>query len=95
LIEADRVAEHVLSELGEVRPEDFEIPEDIVAALQANSDAWANWLAFAPAYRRIRAAYVDWARDRGEEFEKRLRTLVELTARGNSAVGMAFSRGDP
>jgi uncharacterized protein YdeI (YjbR/CyaY-like superfamily) len=82
LIEADRVAEHVLSELGEVRPEDFEIPEDIVAALQANSDAWANWLEFTPAYRRIRAAYVDWARDRGEEFEKRLRTLVERTAQG-------------
>lgn len=82
LIEAGRAAEHVVSDLGEVRPEDFEIPEDIVAALQANADAWGNWLELTPAYRRIRAAYVDHARDRGEEFDKRLRVLVERTARG-------------
>jgi uncharacterized protein YdeI (YjbR/CyaY-like superfamily) len=82
LIEANRVADHVLAELGDVRAEDFEIPDDITAALEANPDAWANWLEFPPAYRRIRAAYVDWARDRDEEFEKRLRTLVERTAKG-------------
>ena len=82
LIEAGRVASHVLADLGDVRPEDFEIPDDIAAALEANADAWANWMDFSPAYRRIRAAYVDWARDRGEEFEKRLRTLVERTATG-------------
>ncbi len=69
-------------DLGDVRPEDFEIPDDIAAALEANADAWANWMDFTPAYRRIRAAYVVWARDRGEEFEKRLRTLVERTAKG-------------
>lgn len=83
LIEAGRVADHVLAELGDVRPEDFKVPDDITAALRASEDAWTNWQEFAPAYRRIRAAYVDWARDRGEEFEKRLRTLVERTAKGS------------
>lgn len=82
LIEAGRVTDHVLAELGDVRPEDYEIPDDITAALQASEDAWTNWQEFAPEYRRIRAAYVDLARDRGEEFEKRLRTLVERTAKG-------------
>lgn len=83
LIEAGRVADHVLAERGDVRPEDFEIPDDITAALQAREDAWTNWQAFAPAYRRIRAAYVDGSRDRGEAFEKRLRTLVERTGKGS------------
>ena len=71
-----------LADLGDVRPEDFEIPDDIAAALEANADAWANWMDFTPAYRRIRASYVDRARNRGEGFEKRLRTLVERTEKG-------------
>ena len=54
-MEAGRVADHVLAEFGDVRPEDFEIPDDITAALQANEDAWAHWQEYAPAYRRIRA----------------------------------------
>lgn len=82
LLEAGRVPEHVVAELGDIRPEDYRIPEDITAALQSDDQTWENWLKFTPSYRRIRAAYVDWARDRGEEFEKRLKTLVERTAQG-------------
>lgn len=82
LLEAGRVSEHVLAELGGICPEDYRIPDDITAALQSDDEAWENWLKFSPSYRRIRAAYVDWARDRGEQFEKRLKTLVERTSQG-------------
>lgn len=82
LIDAGRVAAHVAEDLGDVRPEAYRIPDDIAAALEADPAAWANWLAFTPPYRRIRAAYVDGARDRGEEFGKRLKNLVKQTAEG-------------
>jgi uncharacterized protein YdeI (YjbR/CyaY-like superfamily) len=82
LIEAGRVSEHVLAELGDVRPEDYEIPDDITAALRSDARAWDNWVRFSPSYRRIRAAYVDGARDREGEFERRMTTLVERTAKG-------------
>lgn len=82
LLEAGRVPEPVAAELDDIRPEDFRIPDDITAALQSDDRAWKNWLTFTPPYRRIRAAHVAAARDRGEEFEKRLETLVERTAQG-------------
>lgn len=72
----------VEGDLAEVRPEDFEIPEDIRAALEARDGAWAFFAGTSPSYQRIRAAYVDHARDRPDEFEKRLKNLVEKSAEG-------------
>ena len=82
LMEAGRVSEHVVAEIGDARPEDYQTPDDIATALRANPAAWENWLRFSPSYRRIRAAYVGWAREQGEDCEKRLTTLVERTAEG-------------
>jgi uncharacterized protein YdeI (YjbR/CyaY-like superfamily) len=67
-----------------VDPASFEIPAYIEAALNADPDAWAHWQSFTPAYRRIRAAYVDHARDRGAEFGRRLDHLVRKTAAGQT-----------
>ncbi len=85
LIERGRVAPAVLAslELDDVRPESFRVPTDIEAALRAEPEAWGHWESWPPAYRRIRAAYVDGARDRGAaEFRKRLDHLVRKTAAG-------------
>jgi uncharacterized protein YdeI (YjbR/CyaY-like superfamily) len=60
----------------------FRLPADIRKALRAVPDAWANFQAFPEHYRRIRVAYVDHARDRGPEFDKRLANLVKKTAAG-------------
>lgn len=83
LIERGRVIPAVLERLGPVRAEDYRIPADIEAALRASADAWSHWQSFSPSYRRIRAAYVDGARDRGEaEYRKRLDHLVRKAAAG-------------
>ncbi|MBW3554846.1 MAG: YdeI/OmpD-associated family protein [Gemmatimonadetes bacterium] len=83
LIERGRVAPSVLSAPGEVRPEAYRVPQDIEAALRADPAAWKHWRSFSAPYRRIRAAYVDSARDRvPEEFRKRLDHLVRKTAEG-------------
>ncbi len=82
LIAQGKVIPSVMERLGDVRPEDYEIPDDIRYALQANEQAWAFFRTTSPAYQRIRAAYVDHARGRPDEFEKRLNTLIEKSAQG-------------
>ena len=71
------VAEH----LRDVAPEEFQIPPDILAALQARPEAWEYFRTTSPSYQRIRAAYIDGARARPDEFEKRLGSLVDKSAR--------------
>lgn len=82
LLEQGKVLPTVAAGLSDVQPEAFVIPGDIRAALQANEAAWGFFRATSPAYQRIRAAYVDHVRERPAEFDKRLRHLVEKSARG-------------
>jgi uncharacterized protein YdeI (YjbR/CyaY-like superfamily) len=72
----------VLRELEDNRPEEYEIPEDIIVALKSNEAAWGFFKTTSPSYQRIRAAYVDAARDRPEVFEMRLNNLVQKSASG-------------
>jgi uncharacterized protein YdeI (YjbR/CyaY-like superfamily) len=83
LIEADKVMPEVLAaigdKLGAMLKQDIEIPADILHALQANEKTWLNFQTFSAPYRRIRIAYVDGARRRPVEFQKRLKTLVRMS----------------
>ena len=62
--------------------EPFVFPEDVVDAIRADADAWRNYNAFSEGYRRIRVAYVDAARSRPEEFDRRLASLIRATSKG-------------
>jgi uncharacterized protein YdeI (YjbR/CyaY-like superfamily) len=64
----------------------FVFPEDIIQAIKANDVAWNNYQAFSPAYQRIRVAYIDGARKRTEEFEKRLANFIKKTEQ-NKQIG--------
>lgn len=64
----------------------FRIPPDIRKALQSDKEAWKHFKAFPEEYQRIRVAYIDGARSRPEEFEKRLRHFVKRTAQ-NKRIG--------
>jgi uncharacterized protein YdeI (YjbR/CyaY-like superfamily) len=79
LIEMGKVMQEVLDSIGDQLEEQFIFPEDIKAALQANPQAWENFQKYSDAYQRIRIAYVDTARKRPGEFEKRLNHLIEKT----------------
>jgi uncharacterized protein YdeI (YjbR/CyaY-like superfamily) len=82
LIEQGKVMPEVLEGLADAGLDEFEFPVDIMAALQANEQAWENFQTYSEPYRRIRIAYVDGARDRPGEFEKRLKRLLRLTEQG-------------
>jgi hypothetical protein len=76
------VMPEVLESLPDLSTEDFAVAPDILAALQADSAAWEAFQGFSPAYVRIRVGYIEGARDRPEEFQKRLANFVRMTARG-------------
>ncbi len=79
LIEQGKVMPEVLATIRDVVAEEFTFPPDIKSALQANQRAWENFQRYSGAYQRIRIAYVDTARKRPGEFEKRLEHLIRMS----------------
>lgn len=48
---------------------------------------WENYQRFSEPYKRIRIAYIEAARKRPEEFQKRLNSFIEKTRRGKLIMG--------
>ena len=64
----------------------YEFPSDILDAVREDELAWRNFEQFPESYKRIRIAYIDAARKRPEEFQKRLQSFLKNT-RKNKMVG--------
>jgi len=64
----------------------FVFPPDILKAIKENKKAWINYQNFTPAYQRIRIAYIDGARNRPDEFRKRLNNFIKKTEQ-NKLIG--------
>ena len=65
----------------------FVFPEDVLDAIRADGEAWKNYGAFSESYKRIRVAYIDAARRRPAEFEKRLANFIKKTRENKLIVG--------
>lgn len=63
----------------------FVFSKDIIAALKSDKTAWKNYQLFSDAYKRIRIASIESAREDEELFEKRLQSFVE-SCRANKIV---------
>jgi uncharacterized protein YdeI (YjbR/CyaY-like superfamily) len=79
LLRQRKVIKEVADTLGDILTEKFEIPGDILKAIQANKQAWENFQKFPEAYKRIRIAFIAGARNRPGEFQKRLRYFIQRT----------------
>lgn len=79
LAKQGKIVKEVLATLGDLAEEEFESPPDILEAIKASKEAWKNFQGFSPSYIRIRIAFIDAARNRPEEFKKRLRHFVQMT----------------
>jgi uncharacterized protein YdeI (YjbR/CyaY-like superfamily) len=82
LAEHDLIHPSIRESIQPVLDEKFIFPEDILTALEADPSAWEHYLTFSPAYQRIRVAYIDNARKRPEEFDKRLENFIKKTREG-------------
>jgi uncharacterized protein YdeI (YjbR/CyaY-like superfamily) len=65
---------------------EFLFPEDIIVELRRDPIVWKNYQVFSDPYKRVRIAFIDVARDRPEEFRKRLNNFIEKT-RKNKKFG--------
>ncbi len=78
LVAAGLVADAVLPSVMEILEAPFVPPSDILEALQADPTGWAHFMRCSDAYQRVRIAWVDAARRRPAEFDKRLRYLLRM-----------------
>ena len=65
----------------------FVFPEDILEAIRKDPEAWAYYQTFTEPYKRIRVAYIDAARKRPAEFEKRLANFIKKTRENKLIIG--------
>jgi uncharacterized protein YdeI (YjbR/CyaY-like superfamily) len=79
MISKGQVRKDVLAGLGDITPENYVFPDDIMKILRANRQAYANFIKYSASYQRIRIAYIDSARIRPTEFDKRLKNFLKLT----------------
>ena len=79
LLKQRKVIKEVRETLEGKLEEKFEIPNDILNAIRANKEAWKNFQKFSDSYKRIRIGFIEGARKRPEEFEKRLRHFIRKT----------------
>ena len=65
----------------------FIFPEDIIDTLREDKIAWNNYQHLSEPYKRIRIAYINAARKRPEEFEKRLNNFINKTKENKIITG--------
>ncbi len=70
-----------------VLSEPFVFPADIIDRLKEDETVWENYRQFPETYKRIRIAYVEAARKRPEEFEKRLNHFIGKTRENSMITG--------
>ena len=77
----------------------FVFPQDILDEIRKDGVAWQNYQGFSEPYKRIRVAYIDAARKRPEEFQKRLHSFLKKTRENKRIMGYGgiekYYRSDP
>ena len=86
-----KIIQPILEKVQNIIDEEYKYPDDILTALQQDEETWRNFKGYTEPYKRIRVAYVENARKRPEDFNKRLETLLKKT-KGNKKYGYGISR---
>ena len=79
LIENNLIHNSIKEETLKIIQQDFIFPQDIIEHLKTEKSVWDNYRNFSEPYKRIRIAYIDSARKRPDEFERRLKNFIEKT----------------
>jgi uncharacterized protein YdeI (YjbR/CyaY-like superfamily) len=79
LWEKDLIHPKIRKEVESIVREEFVFPDDIIEILKKDDTVWKNYQEFSDSYKRIRIGYIDAARIRPEEFEKRLLNFIHKT----------------
>ena len=79
LFENNLIHDSIRNKVLEIIQQEFVYPEDIIIQLKVDKTVWENYQNFSEPYKRIRIAYIDSARKRPDEFDKRLNNFIEKT----------------
>jgi len=79
LFENNLIHHSIQNEVLKIIQQEFVFPEDIIGELKLDKVVWENYQNFSESYKRIRIAYIDSARKRPEELEKRLNNFIDKT----------------
>ena len=79
LFENNLIHNSIRNEVLKIIQQEFIFPEDIIKQLKSDKDVWMNYQRFSESYKRIRIAYIDSARKRPIEFDKRLNNFIDKT----------------
>ena len=77
----------VKESLKETIEKEYVFPKDILKKIKKDPIAWENYQNFSEPYKRIRIAYIDAARKRPQEFEKRLNHFIKKTRENKLIIG--------
>jgi uncharacterized protein YdeI (YjbR/CyaY-like superfamily) len=88
LIAQGKMTEAGFATLPDLSPESFRIADDILAALQADAEAWRNFERFPDIYKRIRLGYIEEMRKQPAVFKARLDNFVRKTRENKMFGGM-------
>ena len=86
LLEHDMIHSSILDKAKKIALEKFVFPKDIINILKKDKIVWKNYNTFSDAYKRVRIAYIHNARQRPEEFKKRLENFINKT-KENKQIG--------
>ena len=79
LLQNDMIHIKFKDRINIVLSEPFIFPIDIIEKLIEDKTTWENYNKLSQSYKRIRIAYIEAARKRPDEFEKRLRNFINKT----------------
>ena len=82
-----RIHPKIRPSVEEIIHRPFVFPEDILEAIRSDEAAWNHYLCFTESYKRIHVAYIDAARKRPAEFQKRLDNFIRKTRENKLIVG--------
>jgi uncharacterized protein YdeI (YjbR/CyaY-like superfamily) len=77
----------LVNTVNKIIGEEFVFPTDILNVIRQDNQTWQNYTKLSESYKRIRIAYIDSARKRPEEFEKRLLNFIERTKENKMIKG--------
>ncbi len=87
LFENNLIHHSIKNDVINIIQKTFIFPSDIIIQLMENKVVWKNFQGFSEPYKRIRIAYIDNARKRPDEFEKRLNNFICKTKEGKLIKG--------
>lgn len=87
LWENNMIHPRIEDKIQKVLAEPFIFPNDIMDRLKEDKTVWKNYQQFSETYKRIRIAYIEAARIRIDEFEKRLNHFISKTKENKKITG--------